>query len=181
MKKDLFVRLRRIKWMYLYFCMGLGGIVFLNGCTEDYFPGQFSVDENLKALLSTRSVAVTVCSDAYVEAGGYSEYKGTTCRTFVGGGEGLGSGQYYPGGFPQNGSATDTGSGAGGGRTFYVGDNWHFEFKNMSRLYGYGSTLDLVGKSHLEAVFSIQKTMPQDFDKLVDRLVRRHLRIFLII
>lgn len=150
----------------------------LNSCTDDYFLSDTEYHTNVAALLTTRSVAVTVCSDAYVEVGGYSEYKGTTCRTYIGGGGGggLGPGEYYPGGFPQYGTATDRGSG-GGGKSFYVGDNWYFTFKNISPIYGYGSTLNLVEKSNLEAVFSIMKTMPQDFDKLVDLLVRRNLRI----
>lgn len=89
----------------------------------------------------------------------------------------MGYREYHPGGFPQNGSATDRGSGGNGERNYYVGDNWYFQFKNISPLYGYGSTLNVVEKSHLEAVFSIMKTQPQDFDKLVDMLVRRSLKI----
>lgn len=111
--------------MHIGLCLSVSGL--FSGCGEDFLLQEISSDKNVETLRSTRSMVVTVCSDAYVDVAGYSEYKGTTCRTYtVGSVGGLGYGEYHPGGFPQNGSATDRGSGGNGERNYYVGDKLVF-------------------------------------------------------
>ncbi len=137
------------------------------GCTEN----NDLLDENVQALLETRSVAtvVTICQDAFVQVGPYTEYKGTTCQTYyVGGGAAPPEG-YVAGGFPAYGTAEDKGHG-GGGRSYYVGDFWHFVFPKMKAIYHPESTLNVEEKSRLEHFFEDFENLPSDFRKIVDKL-----------
>lgn len=129
--------------------------------------------QNIEAL-STRSVAVTVCQDAYVDVGGYSEYKGTTCTTtYIGGGGG--SAGYSPGGFPQYGVFEDQGTG-GNGYAYYVGDKWQFYFPKVQSIYGLGSTLNVVQKSQLEHVLELFDIFPSDFKAMYKKLLNKNIR-----
>lgn len=148
------------------------------GCSseeEDYLS--LAKQENIEALsASTRSVVITVCSDAFVDVGGYSEYKGTTCKTYSVGGGGIPSGRYSPGGFPQHGKFEDQGTG-GRGNSYYIGDLWKFKFPKMQEIYDAESTLNVKQKSHLEHVFKLFDEFPSDYKKMLNKLLAQNIRI----
>lgn len=164
--------MKRIKLFVLFASSLVGGI----GCSE---KGDL-LDENVEALLETRSVPVVVtqCWDAYVDVGGVSVYKGTTCQTYIVGGSSGGgiTGGYEAGGFPSYGTAKDEGTG-GHGLVFYVGDKWKFTFPSMSKLYHPQSTLNVAEKSKLEHVIELFDIMPSDYKKLLQKLLNKNIQI----
>lgn len=146
-------------------------------CTEE----NDLLEENVNALLETRSVPVIVteCRDAYVDVGNVVVYKGTTCQSYyVGGGGPPPGGGYSPGGFPEYGTAKDEGSRGGSGfHQYYVGDKWIFEFPDISCIYHQLSTLDVVQKARLEKVMETFAYMPSDYTKLLNKLVNKNIKI----
>lgn len=56
--------------MYIGLCLSVSGL--FSGCGEDFLLQEISSDKNVETLRSTRSMVVTVCSDAYVDVAGYS-------------------------------------------------------------------------------------------------------------
>lgn len=150
------------------------------GCTSDDDELLYLTKaQNIEAL-STRTMAITVCVDAYVEVGGYSEYKGTTCETYYGGAGGGGStpsGGYDPGGFPQHGIFEDHGSGGSSGvQSYYVGDKWKFYFPKVQKIYDTQSTLNVTQKSDLEYVLELFYIFPSDFLKMYNKLLAKNIR-----
>lgn len=83
---------------------------------------------------------------------------------------------YVAGGFPEYGTAEDKGKG-GGGRSYYVGDFWHFVFPKMKAIYHPESTLNVEEKSRLEHFFESFEIMPSDFRKIVDKLTQNKIQI----
>lgn len=145
------------------------------GCTEN----NDLLDENVQALLETRSIVpvVTICQDAFVQVGPYTEYKGTTCQTYYVGGDGATPpGGYVAGGFPTYGIAEDKGHG-GNGFSYYVGDFWHFVFPKMMKIYHPESTLNVEEKSKLEHFFEDFEVLPSDFKKIVNKLTQNNVQI----
>ncbi len=166
--------MRKIKLFALFVSFLVGGM----GCSEE----SDLLDENVEALLETRSVPVmvTYCWDAFVEVGEVSVYKGTTCRTYMAGGGGAPgggiTGGYEAGGFPSYGTAKDEGVG-GNGPVFYVGDKWKFFFPELSTIYHPLSTLNVAEKSQFEHVMEVFDIMPSDYKKLRQKLVDKKIQI----
>lgn len=150
----------------------------------DYDEVLDDIDLASRAYLESRYMAITICKDAFVTVGGdengnggYTSYKGTTCKTVYASG-GLGAGWYEAGGFPQHGTATDTGSGGGNGNAnYYIGDNWEFKFPKLEEIYGSNSTLNVKGKSDLEYALQAISTYPMEYSKIYEKLKAKNVRI----
>lgn len=142
------------------------------------------IDLASRAYWESRYMAITICKDAFVTVGGdengnggYTSYKGTTCKTVYASG-GVSAGWYEAGGFPQHGTATDTGSGGGNGNaSYYIGDNWEFRFPKLEEIYGPNSTLNVKEKSELEHVLQAISTYPMEYSKIYEKLKAKNIRI----
>lgn len=97
----------------------------------------------------------------------------------VDGGYEFQDGEYPAGGFPEYGTAQNLGSG-GSTRRFIVGDNWRFQFAQLEKIYGFGSTLDAFQKGRLDHVLEcFYNSIPREpyifltmYQKLLDKEVR---------
>ena len=155
-----------------YFLFGLF-LFHLSGCTEDDLLKNEATD--VKNNPMTRTMAyITICTDAYVEVGGYSVYKGTTCETHVAGSWAdipLSGKQYYPDGFP--GKYQVSGGGGGFGQTGVRG----FNFVKLGEIYGSGSSLNLMEKADLEKVLEELANQPKEYRLILELFVQNKIKI----
>ena len=166
-------------------CYLLFGLIiclfFVSSCKDDVMETTL-IQQEVQSELTKSVVTVTICTDAFVEVEGtggvvYKEYKGTTCRTcMIDDGSSLQDGEYYAGGFPTYGTAENKGGG-GSTHTYQVGDNWHFGFPTLEKLYGIGSSLNAYQKGLLENVLSIFNTQPVPYQDLYNLLCQNNVKI----
>ena len=113
-------------------------------------------------------VPIVICQDAFVEVGGYSEYKGTHCYLdYMEMGTELEIGQYIPDGYPAS---------AGGG-SFSEGDDWYFNFHLLEDVYGQSSTLNLLEKDKLQSAIDAYPSQPEQYVKAYKWLITQDPRV----
>lgn len=116
-------------------------------------------------------VTIIVCKDAYVEVGGYSDYKGTYCREEIidlDNSFEFAEGEYEPNGYPK---------GAGGNGSFSDGNSWYFNFRLLESVYGRSSKLNLLEKDALQKAISVYDSQPSQYLAAYKRLLTNNIKV----
>lgn len=132
------IKLRITKVLFILLCM------LVISCSED-IPMTL-IDENVEALIATRSIERVMCVDAYVN----DVFKGTHCWVVTGGVPSLPIGaipsqSYRPNGYPAS----------QGGGSFNQGVQWVFNFRQLQAFIGNCSGLNLLEKDMLNHVMEL--------------------------
>lgn len=134
-------------------------------CDEEKTVLELGVPENVE---TKAIIPIVICQDAFVEVGGYSEYKGTHCYLdYMEMGTELEIGQYIPDGYPAS---------AGGG-SFSEGDDWYFNFHLLEDVYGQSSTLNLLEKDKLQSAIDAYPSQPEQYVKAYKWLITQDPRV----
>lgn len=133
------------KWIFLPWVIGL----LFAGCTEDEIDREL-LDENVQALATRTTVAITKCVDSYIYWNDVPIYQGTHCWTEYGS-TGPGGGGVYTGGEYDPGCSYPGGGGTG--NDYGTPDNpSEFRFTFLDDFYAPGSSLNLVDKQKVDNV-----------------------------
>lgn len=153
-------------------------MLIFKGCTTDDLSNESdSLDQNIQALTTRTTVAITKCVDAYVNIGGYEEYNGTHCWTEYyetgGGGSGgaLSGDEYYPDSYPAS----------EGGGSWVPGTSQQFNYSNLNKLYAPGSTTNLAFKENLNEILGQFIQRGDSYASVFDLLIESHAKIKFVI
>ena len=144
-------------------------LLLFHSCQSEEMLTDFE-KENIQSLENAQthsSVRIIICTDAYVDVGAYSDYKGTTCKAEtvdMGNDFELEPGTYQPDGYPHSG---------GTGGSFEKGTSWYFNFHLLEKIYNRSSNFNLLEKQALQEVIELFNSQPDPYKAIYTHMVSR--------